>query len=77
MTGLINARSDGTLISRFTYTYDNVGNRTGVQQYTGSDTDGIAWCYDRTYQLTNECRVNRLAWESLTADQWAMMTADG
>jgi len=77
MTGLVNAQSDGTPISRFTYTYDNVGNRTGVEQCNGVTTHPtIAWKYDKTYQLTNEQRGDQLAWQSLTADQWAKLTAD-
>lgn len=56
LTRVINARGDGSLVSRFTYTYDCVGNRTGLVQFDGTDTARTTWTYDGTYQLTGEHR---------------------
>jgi len=73
---LLNSTSTGTIISSFTYTYDPSGNRTSVLE---SDGTGVAWRYDKTYQLVKEPRgtpTTTLTWDRLTADQWAAMTPD-
>ena len=49
MTALRNLKSDLSVISVFTYSYDTIGNRTGVQEANG---DLVTWSYDETYQLT-------------------------
>ena len=38
LAGLIAAKSDGTVISRSTYTYDTEGNRTAMAHYDGAET---------------------------------------
>jgi YD repeat-containing protein len=51
---LRNLKSDQSIISIFTYTYDAVGNRLGVSEANG---DLVTWSYDETYQLTREQRT--------------------
>ena len=53
LTGIINGRPGGWLASRFTYTYDGLGNRLTQLDLGGVQTD---WSYDATYQLTGEVR---------------------
>ncbi len=53
LTQLVNRTSTGTMISSFDYTYDKVGNRTGVVE---SNNDRVTWSHDNTYQLTREQR---------------------
>ena len=71
---LRNEKSDGSIISSFTYTYDPSGNRTSVKEADGT---GVVWRYDKTYQLIREARgtiTATLAWDRLTEDQWKNMT---
>ena len=73
---LLNSTSTGTIISSFAYAYDPAGNRSSVLE---SDGTGVAWRYDKTYQLINEARgtpTTTLTWDRLTVDQWAAMTPD-
>ncbi len=44
----------GTAVSRYTYTYDPVGNRTSE---LAADGELVLWSYDRLYQLTGEQRL--------------------
>ena len=53
LTVLGSARAGGLLVNRFSYSYDPVGNRTGVVESSG---DRTTWSYDRAYQLTHERR---------------------
>jgi RHS repeat-associated protein len=46
---LINARADGSIISRFDYTYDSLGRRTSMQTLDGQWT----YTYDASGQLTH------------------------
>ena len=46
-----NLESNNSVISRFTYTYDPVGNRL---QEVGDEGTTLTWSYDATSQLTNE-----------------------
>ncbi|MCA9090166.1 MAG: hypothetical protein KDA90_16205 [Planctomycetaceae bacterium] len=46
-----NLESNNSVISRFTYTYDPIGNRL---QEVGSEGTTLTWSYDATSQLTNE-----------------------
>jgi YD repeat-containing protein len=49
-----NLKSDGsTVLSIFTYSYDDAGNRTGVVEANG---DRVTWSYDEINQLTLEAR---------------------
>jgi len=49
-----NLKSDGsTVLSIFTYSYDDSGNRTGVAEANG---DRVTWSYDGINQLTQEAR---------------------
>ena len=50
---MVNSKSDGTVISSFDYTYDNVGNRTRVVE---ADGVRVTWAYDNAYQLIREQR---------------------
>lgn len=45
------AKSDGTTLTRLTYTYDKVNNKQ-----TQVDRDGVTttWTYDKAYQLEEE-----------------------
>jgi RHS repeat-associated protein len=53
-TAVRNLKSDGsTVLSIFTYSYDNAGNRTGVQEANG---DRVTWSYDENHQLMREQR---------------------
>ena len=56
LTGIINARDGGTgsLVSRYTYTYDNVNNRLTQADHSGVRT---TWTYDNINQLTREHRA--------------------
>ena len=47
-----NLESDNSVISRFTYTYDPIGNR--AQEVRDEGTTTLTWSYDATSQLTNE-----------------------
>ena len=53
VTNLFHLKSDNSVFSAFTYTYDKTGNRTQVVEDTG---DRVTWTYDDTYQLTREHR---------------------
>jgi RHS repeat-associated protein len=53
LTELRNVQADGTVLSSFAYTCDNVGNRTQVVE---ANEDVVSWSYDPTYQLTREWR---------------------
>jgi uncharacterized protein RhaS with RHS repeats len=48
-----NLKSDRSVISIFTYSYDNAGSRTAVGE---ADGDLVTWSYDEIYQLTREQR---------------------
>lgn len=61
MTALRNLKSDLSVISVFTYSYDTIGNRTGVQEANG---DLVTWSYDNTYQLTREQRSGANAYDT-------------
>ena len=50
---LSNERFAGSVISRFTYTYDCADNRTDVAELDGTR---VTWTYDRKYQLLSEFR---------------------
>ncbi|HEV3257252.1 MAG TPA: RHS repeat-associated core domain-containing protein, partial [Gemmataceae bacterium] len=53
LTRLINASGAGVVVSRFTYLYDQAGNRRAVLEAYG---DRTTWTYDAAYQLRNEQR---------------------
>jgi RHS repeat-associated protein len=57
LTLVQNVRSDGSPQSVFTYTYDNVGNRTTEEALDGTRT---TWSYDSSYQLKREQRDGSL-----------------
>ncbi len=59
-TAVRNLKSDRTVISVFTYTYDNAGNRTTVAESSG---DRVTWSYDNSYQLTREQRSGANAYD--------------
>jgi|GEM_PF-1928221 len=65
-----NLQANDDLISRFTYTYDPVGNRT---QEAREDGDLRIWTYDPTNQLISEQRTEGESWSAFTADQWSGM----
>jgi RHS repeat-associated protein len=48
-----NLKSDRSVLSVFTYSYDASGNRTGVQEANG---DRVTWSYDALNQLVREAR---------------------
>ena len=57
LTRLANLKSDGSIISRFTYTYDNAGNRTTEVRSEPALDSRTTFSYDNTYQLTSEHRT--------------------
>ena len=61
LTALRNLKSDRSVISIFTYSYDSVGNRTGVEEANG---DLVTWSYDEAYQLTREERSGDNAYDT-------------
>jgi len=61
LTALRNLKSDRSVISIFSYTYDALGNRTGVGEGNG---DIVTWSYDPTYQLTREQRSGANAYDT-------------
>jgi len=61
ISALRNLKSDRSAISVFTYSYDAIGNRTGVQEASG---DLVTWSYDETYQLTREQRSGGNAYDT-------------
>src|SRR5262249_10352976 len=50
---LSNFRGNGTLLNRFTYTYDPRGRRTAARQ---ANPDRTPWTYDPAHQLRHEVR---------------------
>ncbi len=56
LTAVRNRKSDGTVLSIFTYTYDKAGNRTQVEEADGSI---VTWVYDDAYQLKEEARAGQ------------------
>ena len=67
LTALNNKKSDGTIISSFSYTYDNVGNRMTMALANG---DLLAYAYDNIYQLTSETRTGTTPYQiSWTYDE--------
>jgi RHS repeat-associated protein len=59
LTFVGNHKSDGTLLSSFTYAYDPAGNRTSVVDGSANRT---TWTYDVTNRLTNERRTGTNAY---------------
>ncbi len=59
LLALTNRRANHSIVSSFTYTVDNVGNRTAMTLANG---DTVAYTYDKTYQLTGETRAGSLAY---------------
>lgn len=59
LTSLVNMRSTGAVISSYSYTYDNAGNRMSV---TEQDGNGVNYVYDSSYQLTSETRTGTNAY---------------
>lgn len=53
VTAVRNLTSARAVISVYTYSYDNIGNRIQVLEATG---DVVTWSYDEDYQLTEERR---------------------
>jgi RHS repeat-associated protein len=49
------------VLSIFTYSYDNVGNRTAVAEASG---DLVTWSYDESYHLTREQRDGDNAYDT-------------
>jgi len=60
LNALRNLKSDASVISIFTYTYDSIGNRLGVVEANG---DRVTWSYDEAYQLTREQRSGSNAYD--------------
>jgi RHS repeat-associated protein len=56
-----NLKSDRSVISIFTYSYDSIGNRLGVAEANG---DLVTWSYDEAYQLTREQRSGDNAYDT-------------
>jgi RHS repeat-associated protein len=56
---LSNKNSSDTVLSSFSYTYDNVGNRLSVTENGGSV---VNYVYDDIYQLTSETRTGTNAY---------------
>lgn len=54
LVSLVNKKSDGSVLSSYSYTYDNVGNRQSVTENGGS---AVSYGYDDIYQLTSETRT--------------------
>jgi len=57
---LRNLKADRSVLSIFTYSYDNAGNRTAVAEANG---DRVTWSYDEIYQLTREQRSGANAYD--------------
>jgi YD repeat-containing protein len=60
VTGSVDAKSGGTVISRFEYELDPVGHRMGVTEANG---DHVTWTYDAAYQLIREQRSGDNAYD--------------
>ena len=56
-----NLKSDRSVLSIFTYSYDGMGNRLAVAEANG---DLATWSYDETYQLTRERRSGTNAYDT-------------
>jgi RHS repeat-associated protein len=54
LLSLVNKDSTGMVLSSFSYTYDNAGNRLSVTEHDGS---AVTYAYDNIYQLTSETRT--------------------
>jgi len=59
LVSLVNKNSSGTVLSSYSYTYDNVGNRLTVTEQDGSV---VTYGYDNIYQLTSETRTGTNAY---------------
>ena len=66
MTELSNRTSGGAVLSSFDYSYDNVGNRTGLVEANGNR---VTWSYDNTDQLTRERRSGIVGVGDVVGDQ--------
>ena len=60
-TAVRNLKSDRSVLSIFTYSYDVVGNRLAAAEANG---DLATWSYDETYQLTRERRSGTNAYDT-------------
>lgn len=76
LTRIDHVKSDGAVLDRLTYAYNNVGVRTSLTDVFGNVT---TWTYDETYQLTGQLRsgVANLDWATFTLDEWVGMTLEG
>jgi RHS repeat-associated protein len=70
---LASVAPNGSMLTSFTYRYDNTANRTGVTEVDSSVT---TWSYDASYQLIGEQRTNvaALDWVDFTLAQWGAFT---
>jgi RHS repeat-associated protein len=59
LVSLVNKDPEGTVLSSFSYTCDNAGNRLSVTEYGGS---AVSYGYDDIYQLTSETRTGTNAY---------------
>ena len=56
VTKILNTKSDGTIISSYSYSYDSNGNRSGIV----TNSVSLSYQYDALNQLTQEpCRMDR------------------
>ncbi|WP_437225936.1 hypothetical protein SH661x_004318 [Planctomicrobium sp. SH661] len=74
MLSVANLQENDDVLSRFTYTYDPVGNRLSEAR---EDSDLRLFVYDPTNQLISERRTDGDSWETLTADQWGDLSVLG
>jgi RHS repeat-associated protein len=61
LTGLRNETTGGTIISRYTYTYDKVANRLSQDEGSGNV---VTWTYDKTYRLTRDVRIGTNSYDT-------------
>jgi RHS repeat-associated protein len=64
LTSLVNKKSDATVLSQFSYTYNSDGLRSQVNEMLGSQTATVSYTYDALHRLKDEVRTGADASEN-------------
>jgi YD repeat-containing protein len=64
LTSLVNKKSDATVLSQFTYSYNSDGLRSQLSETLGSQTATVTYTYDALHRLKDEVRTGADASEN-------------